>query len=436
MFALLTLGSSLEPGTAEYNQSVLILVFACLISLTFSFLCSAYEAVLLSLTPAQIAEISIKHPVAGETWRDFKARLERPISVILLLNTAAHTIGATLAGAQVGQLTGDRGAAIFSVIFTYFMFQFTEILPKSVAVRHNKFLAPYLAWPLKALITLLSPMVWFVSLVNRPFDPARKGNGHHATLEEIVALAGIARLSNLIGSHQERIIHGAARLSTLKARDVMIPVEQVAFLSTSLSLMKAIVAAHLDPHTRFPICESDDKDKVAGYVNFKELIYRTRTNPSDPSLIGIIRPVHFARPDEPATSLFTAFVEQHVHMAIVRDAAGKTLGILTLEDIVEELVGEIEDEFDRLPRNCHSLSGGTWMVGGGFPVTSLAQELKTPLPDAHGTTSAWLIRRIGHMPPANSIHTEGPHSFMVRRIRRGKIFEVAVTPAGVTAAPA
>lgn len=432
----LLIAGTLAPGTPEYNHSILLLVLACVISLTFSFLCSAYEAVLLSLTPAQIAEISIKHPVAGETWRDFKARLERPISVILLVNTAAHTIGATLAGAQVGQITGDRGAAIFSVFFTYFMFQFTEILPKSVAVRHNKFLAPYLALPLRALITMLSPIVWFVSLVNRPFDPARKGHGHHATLEEIVALAGIARLSNLIGSHQERIIHGAARLSTLKARDVMIPIEQVSFLSTAQSLPQAIIAAHLDPHTRFPMCEGDDKDKVAGYVNFKEMIYRTRTNPTDPTLLGIIRPVHFARPDEPATSLFTVFVEQHVHMAVVRDAAGKTLGILTLEDIVEELVGEIEDEFDRLPRNCHRLSGGTWMVGGGFPIASLAQEIKAPLPDLNGTTSAWLIRRVGHMPSANHIHREGDFAFMVRRIRRGKIFEVAVTPSDATAAPA
>jgi putative hemolysin len=125
-----------------------------------------------------------------------------------------------------------------------------------------------------------------------------------------------------------------------------------------------------------------------------------------------------------------AFVEEHVHMAIVRDAEGKTLGLVTMEDLVEELVGELEDEFDRLPRMCHALSGGTWMVGGGYPIGKLQQTMGLKLPDAHGSTSSWLIEQMGRLPVPNEILVVNDLEFAIRRTRRGKIFEVAVRRVG------
>jgi putative hemolysin len=189
----------------------------------------------------------------------------------------------------------------------------------------------------------------------------------------------------------------------------------------------AVLTAHYDPHTRFPICEDGDRDRVLGYINFKELVYRARTNPSDPSLRGIIRPVHFVHRDESAADLLRMFVEQHVHMAIVRDDDDKTLGLVTMEDLVEELVGELEDEFDRLPRMCHALSGGTWMVGGGFPASKLNDVLGVSFDYARGSTSAWLIERMGRVPKVNEVYVEANYEFLIRRTRRGKIFEVSVS---------
>lgn len=407
-----------------------------LIALSVSALCSLLEATVLSLTPAQIADLSRANPRLGSIWQNFKSRIERPIAVILILNTAAHTIGATLAGAKFEDAYGSQGLLWFSLLFTYLMLQFTEILPKTLGVRFNRRLAPWIAMPLLVLTRLLAPVLFLIHLVNRPFEPRRSERGQgRATMEEIAALAGLARISNLIGPHQERIIHGAFRLSELNARQVMIPVEQVTFMSTAKPLMDCIVAAHLDPHTRFPIIAGDDPNQVLGYVNFKEMIYRARTNPSDHSLEGIIRPVHFALPDQPAAQLMKVFVDQHEHMAVVRDAFGKTLGIVTLEDLIEELVGELEDEFDRLPRLFHPLTGGTYMVGGGVPVRDLAQRLGTTLPEPTGTISAWLIRRLGRLPRVNETVLADGMEFMVRRTRRGQVFEVAVTKKAGPARP-
>jgi CBS domain containing-hemolysin-like protein len=410
---------------------MILFIISVLVALFVSALCSLFEAVVLSLTPSQVANLSSRQPKVGAIWQNFKTNIERPIAVILILNTAAHTVGATLAGAQFEILFGVEGIVLFSLAFTYLMLQFTEILPKTMGVRFNSRLAPVLAYPLAFLIRLFKPVISFIHLVNKPFAPKRNPSQAPATLEEISALAGLARLSNLINPQQERIIQGAFRLSEKRAHQVMIPVEQVTFLSASQSLTEAIITAHLDPHTRFPICEGEDHNRVLGYVNFKEIIYHARTNPADRSLCGIIRPVHFVAPEESAAELLKVFVERHEHIAIVRGNDGKTLGLVTLEDVIEELVGELEDEFDRLPRLFHQFSGGTWMVGGGVPVIDVANKLGLTLPEARGTTSAWLIRQFGRVPQVNEILQIGSMECMIRRTRRGKIFEVAIThPAG------
>jgi CBS domain containing-hemolysin-like protein len=404
---------------------VLILVTSLLIALTVSFLCSLMEACLLSLTPAQIAAVSQRHPRIGSIWRGFKANFEQPISVILILNTSAYTIGAAVAGSRFDDLYGNEWLLLFSVALTYVMVQFTEILPKTLGVRYNRGLSLVIAQPLRFLVKVFHPISRLVNLINRPFE-GRRGTSQVVSLDEIGALAGLARLSDLIGLHQEKIITNASRLSQRPVSEVMIPADQVTFLSTSQTLPDAIVTAHLDPHTRFPICEGDNCNRIAGYINFKEMIYFARTNPNDHSITGIIRPVTFVPPDRPITELLRIFVEEHVHMAIVRSAEGKTLGLVTLEDIVEELVGELEDEFDRMPRMFHPLSGGTWMVGGGTTVEELAARLGVERPAFKGTVSAWLIQSMGSVPKPGEVHRWGRVEFTIRRTRRRKIFEVAV----------
>jgi len=397
------------------------------VALSVSAMCSVMEAALLSLTPSQVAQITARRPRIGAIWQRFKANIEHPIAAILILNTAAHTIGASVAGAELDELVGGRWILAFSLVFTYLMLQFTEILPKTLGVRYNREIAIWVAQPLSVLIRAFRPILYVIHWVNRPFEGKSSAGSTRVTAEEITALAGMARLANQITGHQERIIQGAMRLSRLRIRDVMIPVEHVSFLSTAMDLPQALVVAHLEAHTRFPVCRNGDVDQVIGYVNFKEMIYFMRTNPNDASLEGIIRPLHYATLDDSAADLLRLVVEQHIHIAVVRDNQGRTLGIVSLEDLVEELVGEIEDEFDRLPRLLHSLSGGTWMVGGGVRVAEVNTRLGTTLDHEQETLSAWLNRRLGDSPkPGDVVRTDGAN-FTVRRVRRGRVFEAMVS---------
>ncbi len=403
-----------------------LLLTAVLVALSVSFVCSLMEAALLSLTPGQLATLSQRHPRVAAAWQHFRDNIEQPISVILILNTCAHTIGAFVAGAQVESLFGKAWLAGFSILFTYLMLQFTEILPKTLGVRFNSQMALLAGQPLSTLVVLLRPINWFIHLVNRPFEP-RRDRRQPTALHEIAALAGLARLSNLIDSHQERIIHGATRLSKTAASQVMVPMQDVTFLSAQQDIGEAIVTMHMDPHTRFPLREGDDPHRIVGYVNFKDLIAWARTNPADPSLRGVARPVRFVAPEDSAAVLLKLFVDEHIHIAIVRDPDGRTLGLITMEDLVEELVGDLEDEYDRLPRSCQALTAGTLMVGGACSVAEVAQALGAALPDPQGTLSAWLERRLGRRPKIADALSVAGRQFTVRRMRRGRVFEVLVT---------
>lgn len=385
------------------------------------------EAALLSLTPSQVADLSARHPGVGAIWRGFKTNIERPIAAILILNTAAHTIGASVAGAQFDELFGDQWIWLFSLLFTFAMLQYTEILPKTLGVYFNRTIALWIARPLSLAIGFFTPLIYVLHLLNRPFEWGRTEKRAPATLEEITSLATLARLSKHIGPHQERIISRAMKLSQTNTRQVMIPIEQVAMLSTSQTLNEALIAAHIDAHTRFPVCEGNDRNRILGYANFKELVYSMSTNPSDPSLKGIIRPVHFVAPDSSASDLLQTFIDQHEHMAIVRDANGQCLGLVTLEDMIEEVVGELEDEFDRLPRHVHALSGGPWMFGGGLQMSEVAAQLGCPPIATSGTLAAWLAKGLGMTPKPGMVLRHDGIEVTVRRVRRGRVFEASAT---------
>jgi putative hemolysin len=172
-------------------------------------------------------------------------------------------------------------------------------------------------------------------------------------------------------------------------------------------------------------------------VNFKEMIYFMSTNPADPSLNGIMRPVHFADPDGRASDLMRVFVDQHEHIAIVRGADGRSLGLVTLEDMMEELVGDLEDEFDRLPRYAHALSGGTWMFGGGVPMSEVSRtlggRLGGPLAGGGENLASWIESRLERVPTGGaSVRVDGLE-VTVRRARRGRVFEASVVEVGPAA---
>ena len=414
-----------------------LFVAGVLIALGVSALCSVMEATLLSLTPAQVAAMSQRRPSLGRIWQGFKSDVERPIAVILLINTAAHTVGASVAGAQFGKVFGEEHLWLFAAVFTFLMLQFTEILAKSLGVRFNRDLAVIIGRPLQLSTIVLRPVLWFIHLINRPFEARRADNGTPATVEEITALAGLARLSRQINPQQERIIATAPRLSEYRVRDLKVARNGIAWLHAGLSLKDGIDHARLHAHTRFPVCEDGDLDRVVGYVNVKEMLFLATDEVPDEEESLPVRPVLEIGEDLSAADALNTLIRERIHLAVVKDAGGRTTGLVTLEDVVEELLGDIRDEFDRLPRHFHAHGEKRWLVGGGLRMHILAPQLGRDLPFTPDQPLAvWLEERIdGPLRVGSTLDAHGLR-FVVRRIRRGSLSEAEIVELeGAAASP-
>lgn len=434
---------------------MVVLLLSIGLALFISGMCSLAESVLLSLTPGDLAELSKSHPKAGETWTNFKKNIETPVAAILILNTTAHTIGASVAGASFAELFGNKSVWIFSIGFTFLMLQYTEILPKTVGVRFNRRIALFLGKPLFYTARFLTPIIWLTHIFNRPFEPGGKIN-QRSTVDEIKLMAALARQHHLIGAQQEQIILGATKISKMRAEEVMLPFEEVTILSNNMSMHDAIEVAHVDAHTRFPVCSGEERNNIIGYVNFKEIISHQRLNPKAQTFREIIRPITFVDPNTSASEALRMFLIRHEHIAVVRNVDKTCVGLITLEDVVEELVGEIEDEFDRLPRYVHAISDTVLLMGGGCPmknvVDALKENLAVVLKDQNGvplqfpadirnasgvfrskqllqepkSLAAWLEERSETPLTRGDMIAYGGLAFTIRRMRRQRVFDVQI----------
>ncbi|MBQ4106805.1 MAG: DUF21 domain-containing protein [Lentisphaeria bacterium] len=401
---------------------MIILILSMAGAMTISCLCSLLEAALLSLTPSQLAHIRQKSPRRGSICATLKRDIGNPVAAILICNTAAHTIGAAVAGAQFDKLFGASWMWLFSLCFTLLMVQYTEILPKTLGIRFNQSVMLVAAHPLQITIRLLLPLIRLTHFINRPFE-SRQERRHPSAAEEISALAALARSTRQISTRQERIINAVPQLSTRTAEQIMLPVENISFMSDERTLSDAINLTGNDFHTRYPVCDGGDPDKIMGYVNFKEVVSTYRHNPERGRLSDILRPIAFVAPEEPAAKLLEDFVTRHCHMAIVRSKNGRTMGLVTLEDIIEELLGDLDDEFDPLPRTFYSPAPGVWIAGGGLPLTMLARETGLPLPQRTEPVAVWFGRLLGRHPRIGDVYRADRAEFYVRKIRRGQVLE-------------
>lgn len=402
-----------------------IFIFTVVTALVISFFCSLSEAAVLSLTPAQITKMEQTHPALAEIWRGFKKNIDRPISVILFLNTTAHTVGASVAGAQFDEIYGDEWIWAFSLMLTFVMLQWTELAPKTIGVRNNAAVAIAIGRPLNFLVKILQPLLHFLNLLNRPFTRGETKQEQTSMIDELSSMASYARLSNIISSDQEKIIQSIPKLTSKRALDIMIPVEQVVFIKAELTIEAALAVAQHDPHTRFPVYAAGDRNRITGYVNLKELVFEKSVSPHS-SELKPIRPVKFVEAHTSARELLKIFIEERIHIAIVREQE-TTLGLITMEDIIEEILGDLEDEFDRLPRNYQQIADDLWMVGGGVTTKELNARLGTRLnEDTKQTISEWFISQLGRIPNTGESVRASKRIFQVKRMRRGKVFELAV----------
>ncbi len=396
------------------------------LSLSVSFLCSLFEACLLSLSHNDIAEISLKNPKLALIWKNFKGNIQKPIAVILIINTIAHTIGASLSGAHFDELFGPKWIVIYSLAFSFAMIQWTEILPKTLGVKYNKKIAGFITIPLVFLLKLFTPLVKIIEIINLPFVGKKDKQENTDIINEISVLSKFAFNSNLITKDQEKIITRTVSLSTVKARDIMIDKSDIKHLTSSMSMMDALIEAHIHNHTRLPLIDSNDSNKVLGYINFKDIVSALQINPVNPSLIGIVRPVLTIFEDETFPNIFKKLSSKHQHISIVMDRKNNFSGLITLEDLIEEIVGEIEDEYDLLQTHFYSIAANRFIVGGGLKISAINNEWNLKIDNPDMTINEWVLKNEQNNILPGKKYELNEIKVIIKKISRGRVSEAII----------
>jgi CBS domain containing-hemolysin-like protein len=351
---------------------VAVFVIAVVSALVASFVCSISEASLLSLTHPQIEKFGDSR--VGRILRAFKRDMDRPIGAILVLNTLANTAGAALAGAAAASIWGPNALIIFSVVFTLTVLILGEIVPKSLGVAMAPRVAPSVAVFVRALVTVLAPIVAITRWVARRFK-----SEHHASpvtsAEEIRLLAGLGKSEGVVGPRLASMIEGATTLRELTAYDVMVPRGRIAVLSGRKTLEENLKVVRETGHSRFPFTPTGELDAVKGVVLSKDLLFQLRETHDDPQWESLAAPAVVVADKMPLDQLLRTFQDQRRHLAIVVDEYGGTGGIVTLEDVLEEIVGEIEDESDRVDAHIIRRPNGSLSCRGWAEIRKVCELL-------------------------------------------------------------
>ena len=304
---------------------MLIFVSAVSIVLVVSFLCSIFESVLLSLTRPQIEVLAEQEKRAGQLMSRFKENMDVPIAAILILNTAAHTIGAAVAGASYENVFAASTLWLFSIIFTIAVLFFTEIIPKTLGVTYARSLAPPVAYGIRILTIVLRPLVLLSEKISRSIR--RDVDVPVTSSEEIRLLAQLGRSKGAVGVDTAEMIVGATQLKYLDAHDIMLPREDVNFLSGEMDRDEAIEFMRQTGHSRFPFSPTRDIKDVSGVVLAKDLLYWLLHNEDDDvDWDELIKDSLIVPPAVPLLRLLRIFKDSRRHLAIIIDEYGTVGG--------------------------------------------------------------------------------------------------------------
>lgn len=331
-----------------------IFIFAVGCALLVSMTCSLFEAVLLSLSAPQVELMTETHPRQALGMKKLKENIEQPITAILTLNTVGHTTGASVAGAYAVALFGSHGLIWFSIAFTLAILLFTEILPKTIGVTFARQLAPYIVVPLQVMIFLLKPLIWLAQFMTRLVPNSHKT--HQISAEELKTIASLSRKSGEIEAGQETVIANILQLGEKTVRQVMTP-RTVTF--SALQTLTIKEAARMEGkwrmHSRVPVYDGEPNN-VVGIVLSQDVLMAAAVGQNNLKLSQIMRPVHFVPETAHLDQIFVDFFERYQHLFVVVDEYGSVTGVISMEDIIEEIIGrEIVDESDKA-RNMRELA--------------------------------------------------------------------------------
>lgn len=327
------------------NADTVLLITYVMMALGFSFLCSVAEAVLLSITPSYIEEQKEKRPKRAALLKRLKQdNVDRSLAAILTLNTIAHTVGAIGAGSKAAAIFGSAWFGLFSAVMTLMILFLSEIIPKTIgAVYWSKLVGPTALF-VRSLIVTLYPIVWISESVTRLISRGKIIRVF--SRDEFIAMARVGEQIGQIHDNEARIIRNLFRFGSVKVTDIMTPRTVISALPEDLTVLGAWEYIVNTPFSRHPIYKKGIDD-ITGVVFRDDILLNKAQGQGDETLKSIKRDILIVPESVSLTVLLESFLRNRQHIAIIVNEYGGTSGLVTLEDLIETLMGmEIMDEMD------------------------------------------------------------------------------------------
>lgn len=310
---------------------------------------------------------------------------------------------------------------------TYLSIVIGELVPKTIGMRNPEKILIRL-FPIVNIFNLLFlPFVVLLSyttkLIMRLIKMDIKSEENKDLLKEIIGFTAIAARKNRISKTQQDIINNAVMINDKKVFEIMVEMKDVKSLYSAQSIAEAMIESHIHHHTRYPLFD-EDKKEIIGYVNFKDIMNALKISSGKPTLKAIARPIYSVLKDEMVRELLPKLIKNHQHISLVKDGE-KVVGIITLENLLETVVGKIEDEYDVAPNIFYAISDDRWLVGGGVVMKQICGFF-SEFDCSDMTFGEWIKDKINGELVAEKEIKFRDYKIIIRKVSRGRLYEAII----------
>ena len=374
-------------------MTVLIIVVG--VTVLISAMCSLFEATLYSTRVGALeAEASGgRHSAQAVRMLEMKRKIAQPTAAILILNTVANTAGASVAGMLAANALGERAVPLFSLVLTFLILFFAEIVPKTYGATGWRVVWPWIVTPLNLMRRALAPAVFATQKLADLLT--RDGGVAQITEDEVRAVIRLGGKEGEISRSELKLLDAVFHFDDVTTRQIMLPRGDVVYFDADASLLECLEIAARERHTRFPLCEGS-LDSTIGLVHVKDLLGFSPDQPFD--LRTIARPLRTVPDTLPINRLLRQMQTMRMHMAAVSDEYGSVVGFITMDNVVEQLIGAVRDEFDDDEIEIVPEEEGVYKIRGALPLDRVNRELGLDLESEEvDSVSGLVTQKLGRL---------------------------------------
>jgi len=426
-----------------------ILLAACVV---IAAMASATETAMTSVGRLRVRHLAEEGSAAAGVLQRLQQDPNRFLSTVLVVNTMAlilASFASTLLSVELlPRWLGFWGDLTVSLALAIFLLIFAEVTPKTLAIRRAERLALLAAGPVDALAGFLRPVLWFITLVSRAITGGRAARSPYLTEEELMTLLHVSEEQGVIEEEEREMIHGIIQIGDKSVREVMVPRTDMTAIPRDAELKEIAGVFKEYRHTRMPVYDGD-LDHIDGLVNVKDVLLALVDGQQEFRLEKVMRPARFTPASKKVDELLHQMQAEKVHMMVVLDGYGGTAGLVTLEDLLEEIVGEIRDEYDSAEEEPVVLLSRTEaVVDARFSMEELNERLQLGVEESedYDSVGGYVYATLGDVPEAGESFDSGEVHWIVEKVDGRRIVKVrlkserpwpdeALVDAGLTTAP-